>query len=316
MKSYSPYDNLEAKAYPTILVKSSYNDSQVMYWEPAKYVARLRAVKTDANPLRLPHQHGSGGPRRQERPLRPPARDGFRLRVPALAARSGEGAVGGPLKSPPSGSPLAEALNSLRAERQRGSAASSAGRDPSGQRGRLRGGLAARAGAHDPLPSRFWKDRRARIPCGSGVRAGRAPVAWGAGLLPAREQPSAPPGRSPPEPPAPPARPRLRSGRRPPALCRERRLGLGERRSGSRGTGPHGCRDRPGCRPALGQPGGGSPLPDRPGRSPLPRFRPRRRERRPALPAPGDPAGRRPGDRRAPAGGDRHRQGAGRPRPP
>jgi oligopeptidase B len=51
MKSYSPYDNLEAKAYPTILVKSSYNDSQVMYWEPAKYVARLRAVKTDANPL-------------------------------------------------------------------------------------------------------------------------------------------------------------------------------------------------------------------------------------------------------------------------
>ncbi len=51
MKSYSPYDNLEAKAYPTILVKSSYNDSQVMYWEPAKYVARLRALKTDTNPL-------------------------------------------------------------------------------------------------------------------------------------------------------------------------------------------------------------------------------------------------------------------------
>jgi oligopeptidase B len=51
MKSYSPYDNLEAKAYPTMLVKSSYNDSQVMYWEPAKYVARLRALKTDTNPL-------------------------------------------------------------------------------------------------------------------------------------------------------------------------------------------------------------------------------------------------------------------------
>jgi oligopeptidase B len=51
MKSYSPYDNLEAKAYPTLLVKSSYNDSQVMYWEPAKYVAKLRALKTDANPL-------------------------------------------------------------------------------------------------------------------------------------------------------------------------------------------------------------------------------------------------------------------------
>ncbi len=51
MKSYSPYDNLEAKAYPILLVKSSYNDSQVMYWEPAKYVARLRTLKTDANPL-------------------------------------------------------------------------------------------------------------------------------------------------------------------------------------------------------------------------------------------------------------------------
>jgi oligopeptidase B len=51
MKSYSPYDNLAAKSYPTMLVKSSYNDSQVMYWEPAKYVARLRAVKTDSHPL-------------------------------------------------------------------------------------------------------------------------------------------------------------------------------------------------------------------------------------------------------------------------
>ncbi|HYN20220.1 MAG TPA: S9 family peptidase, partial [Thermoanaerobaculia bacterium] len=51
MKSYSPYDNLEAKPYPIMLVKSSYNDSQVMYWEPAKYVAKLRAVKTDTHPL-------------------------------------------------------------------------------------------------------------------------------------------------------------------------------------------------------------------------------------------------------------------------
>jgi len=51
IKSYSPYDNLEAKGYPTMLVTSSYNDSQVMYWEPAKYVARLRALKTDSNPL-------------------------------------------------------------------------------------------------------------------------------------------------------------------------------------------------------------------------------------------------------------------------
>jgi oligopeptidase B len=51
MKSYSPYDNLEAKAYPAMLVKTSFDDSQVMYWEPAKYVARLRTLKTDSNPL-------------------------------------------------------------------------------------------------------------------------------------------------------------------------------------------------------------------------------------------------------------------------
>jgi len=51
MKQYSPYDNVAAKAYPTMLVRSSYNDSQVMYWEPAKYVAKLRALKTDSNPL-------------------------------------------------------------------------------------------------------------------------------------------------------------------------------------------------------------------------------------------------------------------------
>jgi len=51
MASYSPYDNLAAKAYPPILVKTSLDDSQVMYWEPAKYVAKLRTLKTDANPL-------------------------------------------------------------------------------------------------------------------------------------------------------------------------------------------------------------------------------------------------------------------------
>jgi oligopeptidase B len=53
MRSYCPYTNLERKAYPAILVKTSFNDSQVMYWEPAKYVAKLRALKTDANPLLL-----------------------------------------------------------------------------------------------------------------------------------------------------------------------------------------------------------------------------------------------------------------------
>ena len=53
MKSYSPYDNIAPTNYPAMLVKSSLNDSQVMYWEPAKYVAKLRATKTDHNPLAL-----------------------------------------------------------------------------------------------------------------------------------------------------------------------------------------------------------------------------------------------------------------------
>jgi oligopeptidase B len=51
MRSYSPYDNIAARAYPAMLIKTSFNDSQVMYWEPAKYVARLREMKTDSNPL-------------------------------------------------------------------------------------------------------------------------------------------------------------------------------------------------------------------------------------------------------------------------
>lgn len=51
MKSYSPYDNVEAKAYPATLVTTGYWDSQVQYWEPAKWVAKLRELKTDKNPL-------------------------------------------------------------------------------------------------------------------------------------------------------------------------------------------------------------------------------------------------------------------------
>jgi oligopeptidase B len=53
MLSYSPYDNLRAGPYPAMLVQTSLNDSQVMYWEPAKYVARLRTLKTDDRPLLL-----------------------------------------------------------------------------------------------------------------------------------------------------------------------------------------------------------------------------------------------------------------------
>jgi len=51
MRSYSPYDNIEAKAYPAMLVKTSFHDSQVMYWEPAKYVAKMRATRTDKHTL-------------------------------------------------------------------------------------------------------------------------------------------------------------------------------------------------------------------------------------------------------------------------
>lgn len=53
MLSYSPYDNVEAKAYPSIFVKAGLNDSQVPYWDPAKWVAKLRACKTDRNRLVL-----------------------------------------------------------------------------------------------------------------------------------------------------------------------------------------------------------------------------------------------------------------------
>jgi oligopeptidase B len=53
MRAYSPYDNLEPGAYPAMLLRTGLNDTQVAYWEPAKYVARLRTLKTDDRPLLL-----------------------------------------------------------------------------------------------------------------------------------------------------------------------------------------------------------------------------------------------------------------------
>ncbi|HEY3024937.1 MAG TPA: S9 family peptidase [Pyrinomonadaceae bacterium] len=60
MRTYSPYDNVAAKDYPTMLVKVSLNDSQVPYWEGAKLVAKLREMKTDQNPLLLKVNMGAG----------------------------------------------------------------------------------------------------------------------------------------------------------------------------------------------------------------------------------------------------------------
>jgi len=60
MRTYSPYDNVTGGAYPSMLVVTSLNDSQVMYWEPAKYVAKLRTLKTDARPLLLVTNMGAG----------------------------------------------------------------------------------------------------------------------------------------------------------------------------------------------------------------------------------------------------------------
>ncbi|MFD2823514.1 S9 family peptidase [Lacinutrix iliipiscaria] len=63
IKSYSPYDNVEAKDYPNILITTGYWDSQVQYWEPAKWIAKLRAMKTDDNLLLMDcnMENGHGG---------------------------------------------------------------------------------------------------------------------------------------------------------------------------------------------------------------------------------------------------------------
>lgn len=60
MKSYSPYDNVTAQDYPNMLITTGYHDSQVQYWEPAKWVAKLRSLKTDNNLLLLKTDMTSG----------------------------------------------------------------------------------------------------------------------------------------------------------------------------------------------------------------------------------------------------------------
>ena len=60
MRSYCPYTNLTCQSYPAMLVKTGLNDSQVMYWEPAKYVAKLRTLKADNNALLFKVNMGAG----------------------------------------------------------------------------------------------------------------------------------------------------------------------------------------------------------------------------------------------------------------
>jgi len=60
IKAYAPYENVRAQAYPALLVIAGYNDSRVQYWEAAKWVARLRATRTDGNPLLLKTELGAG----------------------------------------------------------------------------------------------------------------------------------------------------------------------------------------------------------------------------------------------------------------
>jgi oligopeptidase B len=60
MKSYSPYDRVEAKDYPNLLITAGLNDSRVAYWEPAKWTAKLRSLKTDHNCLLLKTNMGAG----------------------------------------------------------------------------------------------------------------------------------------------------------------------------------------------------------------------------------------------------------------
>ena len=88
MLSYSPYDNVAAVDYPHLLVTTSLHDSQVQYWEPAKWVAKLRATKTDQNLIlfRTNMAAGHGGASGRFERYRKNARDyAFLLRCAGMS---------------------------------------------------------------------------------------------------------------------------------------------------------------------------------------------------------------------------------------
>ncbi len=85
--SYSPYDNLAAKDYPAILAMGGLTDPRVTYWEPAKWIARLRATMSRRRPGAAAHQHGRR-PRRRVRAVQPARRNRDRLCVRAVGGRA------------------------------------------------------------------------------------------------------------------------------------------------------------------------------------------------------------------------------------
>ena len=90
--SYSPYDNVAAKDYPAILAMGGLTDPRVTYWEPAKWIARLRATMTRRRPGAAAHQHGRR-PRRRVGALRPARRSRDRLCVRAVGGGDGGGVI-------------------------------------------------------------------------------------------------------------------------------------------------------------------------------------------------------------------------------
>ena len=88
--AYSPYDNVSAQDYPALLVTAGLTDPRVTYWEPAKWVAKLRATKTNHRPPVPAHQYG-GRPCRCFRPIRLAERNGARAGFLAVGVRADGG---------------------------------------------------------------------------------------------------------------------------------------------------------------------------------------------------------------------------------